>query len=149
MSRKLFFLLSPSAVLFYFLFTVRVPHKKTINLLFTDHQEIVSRRGLFTTHVSLVPESKWCTLYDWRALKCYANDTILSPIRSISRHQNKPQNVYCSMNIEVVLRLLNKCPQTAIRAGLCSTSRLLANQELTTRSKWVNISTHYQNIIKS
>lgn len=55
MSRKLFFLLSPSAVLFYFLFTVRVPHKKTINLLFTDHQEIVSRRGLFTTHVCLVP----------------------------------------------------------------------------------------------
>lgn len=54
MSRKLFFLLSPSAVLFYFLFTVRVPHKKTINLLFTDHQEIVSRRGLFTTHVRLV-----------------------------------------------------------------------------------------------
>lgn len=57
MSRKLFFLLSPSAVLFYFLFTVRVPHKKTINLLFTDHQEIVSRRGLFTTHVSLVRPS--------------------------------------------------------------------------------------------
>lgn len=56
MSRKLFFLLSPSAVLFYFLFTVRVPHKKTINLLFTDHQEIVSRRGLFTTHVRLVEE---------------------------------------------------------------------------------------------
>lgn len=70
MSRKLFFLLSPSAVLFYFLFTVRVPHKKTINLLFTDHQEIVSRRGLFTTHVRLVAdESKWCTLYDWRDRK--------------------------------------------------------------------------------
>lgn len=80
MSRKLFFLLSPSAVLFYFLFTVRVPHKKTINLLFTDHQEIVSRRGLFTTHVRLVArESKWCTLYDWRATKMLANDTFYLP----------------------------------------------------------------------
>lgn len=95
MSRKLFFLLSPSAVLFYFLFTVRVPHKKTINLLFTDHQEIVSRRGLFTTHVRVVAyDSKWCTLYDWRARK--PNEWyILSLPMSISRHPNQLEMFYC------------------------------------------------------
>lgn len=63
---KIIFLLSPSAVHFYFLFTVRVPHKKTINLLFTDHQEIVSRRGLFTTHVALTL-GVWLSLDEWSA----------------------------------------------------------------------------------
>lgn len=75
MSRKLFFLLSPSAVLFYFLFTVRVPHKKTINLLFTDHQEIVSRRGLFTTHVRLVAESPSDAHFTIGAPVNWGNDT--------------------------------------------------------------------------
>lgn len=90
MSRKLFFLLSPSAVLFYFLFTVRVPHKKTINLLFTDHQEIVSRRGLFTTHVRDAarrerPNERTDALFTIGATVKCTDDTFLSSGASVSR----------------------------------------------------------------
>lgn len=79
MSRKLFFLLSPSAVLFYFLFTVRVPHKKTINLLFTDHQEIVSRRGLFTTHVLLVARAVYEGPLTQRMIHFYLPHECITP----------------------------------------------------------------------